>query len=69
MSAWTIPGRDLSRRIAWQLLWPQWRFMTPENGGSFDGKYHAVNAGQRYIGGTLGGLMDQLEMLAQRPGA
>ena len=64
MSAWTIPDRDLTRRIVWHLQRPEWHFITPENGYARDGKWHAVNGSERYIGDTLGELMDQLEGLA-----
>ena len=64
MSAWTIPDRDLSRRIAWHLTHAYLHFITPENGYARDGKWHAVHGEQRYIADTLGELMDQLETLA-----
>lgn len=64
MNVWTIPERDLSRRIMWHLQRPDWRFITPGNGHSRDGKWHAVHGEDRYIGDTLGQLMDQLETLA-----
>ena len=64
MSPWTIPDRDLCRRIVWHLRRPEWRFINPDNSYSRDGKWHAVRGQDRYIADTLGELMDQLEMLA-----
>lgn len=58
MSPWTIPDRDLSRRIVWQLRHDGWCF------SRYSGQWHAVHGEQRYIGDTLGDLMTQLERLA-----
>jgi hypothetical protein len=59
-----VPDRDLNRLTEWFIERPGWHVITPENGYAKDGRWHAVRGGQRFVGDTLGELMDQLETLA-----
>ena len=56
-----VTGRDEDRQAAFLLAHPEWHFITPVNGYSKDGKWHATNRKVRLTGDTHDALMDQLD--------
>ena len=61
MTGWTVPDRDILRRIIFQLQHPDWHLRPPGDGA--DGKWQASNGTTGLASGSLAALLDELDWL------
>ena len=59
MTGWTLPDRDILRRIIFQLQHPDWHLCAPAD--SADGKWQASNGTTGLAAGSLAALLDELD--------
>jgi hypothetical protein len=63
VTAWTVPDRDILRRVSFQLQRPDWHVHAPHTGMGTDGKWHASNGTTDLAADSLAALMDQLDWI------
>ncbi len=61
MTGWTVPDRDILRRIIFQLQHPDWHVRAPGTGDSADGKWHARNGPTDLAASSLAALLVELD--------
>jgi len=59
VTGWTVPDRDILRRIIFQLQHPDWHGRAPTDGT--DGKWHASNGSADLAADSLAALLDELD--------
>jgi hypothetical protein len=60
---WTVPDRDILRRISFQLQRPDWQVHSPAAAPAQDGKWHASNGTTDLAADSLAALLDQLDWI------
>ena len=61
MTGWTLPDRDILRRIIFQLQHPDWHVRALGTGGSADRRWHASNGTANLAASSLAALLDELD--------
>ncbi len=60
MTGWTVPDRDILRRIIFQLQHPDWH-LRARSPTAPDGKWHASNGPTDLAADSLAALLDELD--------